>query len=425
MPLLTVGTSHQTAPLEIREKLAFSREDYITRVDDLRALPAVDEVLVVSTCNRTEIYAIVQPEDEQCISRWLQQMAGLDDIQSSEYFYTRKDAHAVEHLFNVASGLDSMVLGEPQIVGQLKEAWQQAREAGGTGKLIDRLFQHAFATSKAVRHKTGINEHPVSVAYITMVLARQIFGELASKKVLLVGAGEMIELCGRHFHQQGVAELIIANRSLARAEKLATEYDATAMRLADLPDRLADADILISSTAAREPIITAQAVKGALKARRRRPMFLVDIAVPRDIEASIAKLDDAYLYTIDDLQQVVEENTAERNRAAQSAQGLVQESVEEFMRWLHGARAAKFLKRMRSHAEQSSEELVAKAQKQIRAGKDPEKVVQQLAHTLTHKILHVPSTRLRQAAERQNFGILKAADWLFDTGEEDDKDPPE
>lgn len=419
MPLLVVGTSHQTAPLEVREKLAFASGEYVQKVGDLCSLPGVDEALVLSTCNRTEVYGIVLPDDENCIRLWLQRAAGLSDEQAAKYLYTKKDAHAVEHLFKVASGLDSMVLGEPQIVGQLKEAWQHALDAGGAGRLLDRLFQHAFATSKAIRHETGINEHPVSVAYITMVLAKQIFGDLSSKKVLLVGAGEMIELCGRHFHQQGVLELIIANRSLENAENLAAQYDGRAIGLDALPTALPEADIVISSTSARTPVISYKAIGEALQIRRRRPMFLVDIAVPRDIEPSVADHPDAYLYTIDDLQQVADENSEHRNRAARSATGLIQSSVEDFMRWLHGARAAKFLKRLRSHAEQSSEELVEKALKQIKIGKDPEKVVRQLASTLTNRILHVPSIRLRQAAESQKYGILKAADWLFEHGKDE------
>jgi glutamyl-tRNA reductase len=419
MPLLVVGTSHQTAPLEVREKLAFRREDYREKVNELCALPAVEEALIVSTCNRTEIYGIVLPEDEQCIHRWLQQQGGLSDELAAKYIYSRKDAHAVEHLFNVACGLDSLVLGEPQIVGQLKDAWREANESGGAGKLVDRLFQHAFATGKSVRTETGINEHPVSVAYLSMVLARQIFGDLSHKKVLLVGAGEMIELCGQHFHQQGVEELIIANRSLDKAEILAERFEARSIALSALDDALPEADVVISSTSSREPVITTAAISKALKARRRQPMFLVDIAVPRDIEPAVAKLSDAYLYTIDDLQQVADENSANRDRAAEEALGLIQSSVEDFMRWLHGARAAKFLKRLRNHAEESSEELVEKALKQIRAGKDPEQVIQQLARALTRRILHVPSLRLRKAAEDQQYGILKAADWLFDN----EKDP--
>jgi glutamyl-tRNA reductase len=421
MPLLAIGTSHQTAPLEIREKLAFSRNEYTAKVTELLALPAVEEALVLSTCNRTELYVIVLPEDRECVFRWLAQTAGLDDEQAAKFIFTHQDAHAVEHLYQVASGLDSMVLGEPQIVGQLKEAWRHAQEAGGAGKLLDRLFQHAFATSKAIRHSTGINEHPVSVAYITTVLAKQIYGDLESKKVMLIGAGEMIELCGRHFRDQEVAEMIIANRSLPRAEELARQFDATPIPLAALESRLPDADIVISSTASREPVVSKEAVRKALKVRRRSPMFLVDIAVPRDIEPGVADLDDAYLYTIDDLQQVVDENTAQRNKAAKEAGDMVQAAVGEYMRWLHGARAAKFLRRLRSHAEQTSEELVTRALNQIRSGKDPEEVVQHLAHTLTNRILHVPSTRLRQAAENQEYGVLKAADWLFDNEEESDK----
>ncbi|NIP19210.1 MAG: glutamyl-tRNA reductase [Xanthomonadales bacterium] len=422
MPLLSVGTSHQTAPLEIRERLAFARDDYAAAVTELCAIPAVEEALVLSTCNRTEIYGVVLPEDEQCIMDWIQRNAGLDDEAAAEYIYSRKDAVAVEHLFNVASGLDSLVLGEPQIVGQLKESWQHARDAGGIGKILDRLFQHAFATGKAVRTKTGINQHPVSVAYISMVLARQIFGDLASKHVLLVGAGEMIQLCGRHLYEQGVASLMIANRSLERAEVLAAEFGATAHSLDQLEEVLPKSDILITSTAARQPFITRDLVKAALRKRRRQPMFLVDIAVPRDISPDVSGLDDVYVYTIDDLQQVADENAAERTRAAKAAGGMVRKSVDEFMRWLHGARAAKFLKRLRDHAEESSDMLVERALRQVQAGKDPEQVIRQLANTLTHKILHIPSTRLRQAAEQQEYGILKAADWLFDSGaEEDDK----
>jgi glutamyl-tRNA reductase len=420
MPLLAVGTSHQTAPLEIRERVAISPQEYAARISELCALPAVEEAIVLSTCNRTEIYGIVLPEDEHCIRHWLQQSGRLDDAQAEKFLYQRRNEQAVRHLFNVASGLDSLVLGEPQIMGQLKDAWQQAHEAGGAGKLLDRLFQHAFATGKAVRHQTGINEHPVSVAYITMVLARQIFGSLADKQVLLVGAGEMIELCGRHLYEQGVAGLMIANRSPDKARQLAEEFAASAHSLDELPDVLPRADILVSSTASPVPIIDQSLIKDALRARRRAPMFLVDIAVPRDIHPDVAKLKDVYVYTIDGLQQVADENVAERNRAAEAAGATVETSVDEFMRWLHGARAAKFLQRLRQHAMDSSDELTAKALRQLQSGKEPEQVIRQLAHTLTNKILHLPSTRLRQAAESQEYQILKAADWLFNDAPEED-----
>jgi glutamyl-tRNA reductase len=425
MPLLAVGTNHHTAPLEIREKLAISSQDYAARISELCALPAVEEAIVVSTCNRTEIYGVVLPEDEHCILRWLSASGGLNEQETEKHLYHRRNEQAVRHLFNVASGLDSLVLGEPQIVGQLKDAWQHAHAAGGAGKLLDRLFQHAFATGKAVRHQTGINEHPVSVAYITMVLARQIFGSLADKQVLLIGAGEMIELCGRHLHEQGVAGLMIANRSRDNAERLAESFAASAHSLEELPAVLPLADILVTSTASPQPIISPELISNALRQRRRKPMFLVDIAVPRDIHPGVARLKDVYLYTIDDLQQVADENAAERHRAAQAASETVETSVDEFMRWLHGARAAKFLQRLRKHAVEASEELSAKAVRQIQAGRDPEQVVMQLASTLTNKILHVPSKRLRQAAESQEYQILKAADWLFADSTEAEQDTEE
>lgn len=289
-----------------------------------------------------------------------------------------------------------------------------AHEAGGIGKVLDRLFQHAFSTGKLIRSKTKIGEHPVSVAYTTVMLAKQIFGDLTSKTVILVGAGEMVELCGRHLHDRGVSNLIIANRSVVRATELAEQYGAHAVSLADLPDVLHKADILISSTASQEPVIHAKPVKAALKQRRNQPMFLVDIAVPRDIHPAVGKLGNVYLYTIDDLQKVVDENMSKRTEAAETATGDVNESVEEFMRWLNSARASVYLQNLHKHARMNSDELVAKALRKIEAGKDTEKVITQLANTLTKRILHLPSTRLRQAAEEQDDELLRIANRLFE-----------
>lgn len=416
MPLLAVGISHKTAPLDVRERLAFSGQDCILAARALLALPAVEEAVLVSTCNRTEVYALVSPDDTQAVLAWLLQHSGITADRAREYFYQFRNQQAVTHLFNVASGLDSLVLGEPQILGQLKAAWQSAREAGSLGKITDRLFQRAFATGKQIRNETGISSHPVSVAYIATVLARQIFGDLTSKTVLMVGAGEMIELCGRHFAQQGVKGLIIANRSLAKARSLADQFDAEAVILDDLEEVLARADIVISSTASKTPIITSAATRTAMVKRRHKPVFLVDIAVPRDVEPAVTDIDGAYLYTIDDLQQVADENRSERNRAAESAGHSVSESVLDFMRWLHGARAADSLHRLRNHAELSGEALAMRAVRQLQAGHDPEQVVGQMATTLTHRILHGPTKRLREAAEEEDYDMLKAADWLFDAG---------
>jgi len=414
MPLLTTGISHHTATLEIREKIAIARTDYAERVKELHTLDGVEEVVVVSTCNRTEIYSIGPRQSREQVRNWLQTKGGLSDAEMDEHCYVREREQAVRHLFRVSGGLESLVLGESQIVGQLKDSWQMAHEAGGVGKVLDRLFQHAFATGKKIRSKTRIGEHPVSVAYTTVMLARQIFGDLASKTVVLIGAGEMIELCGRHLHDRGVSSLIIANRSLDRATALAEQYDAHAVSLANLQDVLHKADILISSTASQEPVLHAKAIKSALKQRRNQPMFLVDIAVPRDIHPDVGKLGNVYLYTIDDLQKVVDSNLSKRSEAARSASGDVSEAVGEFMRWLNSARAAVYLQNMHKHARMNSEELVAKALRKIRAGKDPEKVVTQLANTLANRILHLPSTRLRQAAEEQDDELLRVANRLFE-----------
>ena len=414
MPLLATGISHHTATLETREKIAIARTDYALRVKELHELDGVEEVVVVSTCNRTEIYSIGPQQSREQVHQWLQAKGDLSDTEMETHCYVREREQAVRHLFRVAGGLESLVLGESQIVGQLKESWQMAHDAGGVGKVLDRLFQHAFATGKRIRSKTGIGEHPVSVAYTTVMLAKQIFGDLTSKTVVLVGAGEMIELCGRHLTDRGVSNLIIANRSVERATELADQFGAHAVSLADLPDVLHKADILISSTASQEPIIHPKAVKTALKQRRNQPMFLVDIAVPRDIHPDVGKLGNVYLYTIDDLQKVVDNNLSKRSEAAEAATGDVDESVEEFMRWLNSARAVVYLQKLHKHARINSEELVAKALRKIKAGKDPEQVITQLANTLTNRILHLPSTRLRQAAEAQDDELLRVANRLFE-----------
>ncbi len=418
MPLLITGISHHTATLEIREKIAITRLDYAERVRELLEYDGIEEAVIVSTCNRTEVYSVGPKQSRQQVRQWLKAKGGLSEKELEKHCYVHEREQAVHHLFRVAGGLDSLVLGESQIVGQLKDAWQMSAEAGGVEKVLDRLFQHAFATGKRIRTKTRIGEHPVSVAYTTVMLAKQIFGDLASKTVILVGAGEMVELCGRHLHDKGLSSLIIANRSIERARELADEFDAFAVALKDLPDVLHRADILISSTASLEPVIHAGMVKAALKQRRSQPMFMVDIAVPRDIHPDVGKLGNVYLYTIDDLQKVVDENLSKRTEAAEAASTDVEEAVEEFMRWLNSARAAVYLKNLHKHARENSDELVEKALRKIRAGQDPEQVIQKLAHTLTKRILHLPSTRLRQAAEEQDDELLKVANRLFEPEDE-------
>jgi len=422
MPLFTIGISHHTAPIEIREKVAISRTDYADRVRELCALPGMEEVIILGTCNRTEIYCLSSESGRKELVDWVHSVNHIKAGELEKHFYIHQGEDAARHLIRVASGLDSLVLGETQILGQLKDAWQQAHDAGSLGKVLDRLFQHTFAAAKTIRNNSGISEHPVSVAYTAVVLARQIFGDLSSKTVVLVGAGEMVQLCGRYLRDHGIAKLLIVNRSRKKAEELAEEMEATALTLDRLDEALPKADILFSSTASPEPVIRKQNIKTALRKRRHRPMFLVDIAVPRDIEPEISKLKDVYLYTIDDLQQVVDENMQQRSEAARSALADVDLEVAAFMRWLYGIRAGRTLKRMRDQSHQFEQDLTDRAIRKLEAGQDAERVLRQLTNTLTNKILHLPSMRLREAAENQDYEILKAADRIFrnDDQEEDE-----
>ena len=413
MPLFTIGISHHTAPIEIREKVAIARSEYSDRAVELCALPGVEEVVILSTCNRTEIYCVSTEAGKQGLVDWVHRANDIPSGELDSHFYHHEGEEAARHLVRVASGLDSLVLGETQIVGQLKDAWQQAHDAGSLGKVLDRLFQHTFNAAKTIRTNSGISDHTVSVAYTAVVLARQIFGNLKSQTVVLVGAGEMVQLCGRYLRDHGIAKLLIVNRSREKAEELAVEMGASAMTLDRLGEALPKADILISSTASPEPVIRKADIKAALRKRRHRPMFLVDIAVPRDIDPEISKLRDVYLYTIDDLQQVVDENMQQRSAAAESATADVDESVTAFMRWLSGIRAARTLKRIRDQSHEFEKDLTERALRRLEAGQDASDVLVQLTSTLTNKILHLPSKRLREAAESQDYDTLKAADRIF------------
>jgi glutamyl-tRNA reductase len=373
----------------------------------------VEEVVILSTCNRTEIYCLSTESGKQGLVDWVHMANDIPSGELDSHFYHHEGEEAARHLVRVASGLDSLVLGETQILGQLKDAWQQAHDAGSLGKVLDRLFQHTFNAAKTIRTNSGISDHTVSVAYTAVVLARQIFGNLNSQTVVLVGAGEMVQLCGRYLRDHGIAKLLIVNRSREKAEELAVEMGASAMTLDRLGEALPKADILISSTASPEPVIRKADIKAALRKRRHRPMFLVDIAVPRDIDPEISKLRDVYLYTIDDLQQVVDENMQQRSAAAESATADVDESVTAFMRWLSGIRAARTLKKIRDQSHEFEKDLTERALRRLEAGQDASDVLVQLASTLTNKILHLPSKRLREAAESQDYDTLKAADRIF------------
>jgi glutamyl-tRNA reductase len=305
------------------------------------------------------------------------------------------------------------VLGEPQILGQVKTAFQIATDAGTTGKLLSKLFQHTFSAAKQIRTDTAIGSSPVSVAFAAVSLAKQIFSELSEQTALLIGAGETIELAARHLSQNGIGRIIVANRTVEKAHSLAAQFDGYAIALTELSSHLAEADIVISSTASPLPVLGKGAVESALRERRHRPIFMVDIAVPRDIEPEVAALSDIYLYTVDDLEEVIQENMRSREEAAQQAEEIIAHSVGEYLGWLRSLDAVELIQDFRSYAERLRDEVIQKALQQLNKGKSPEEVLQFMGHTLTNKLLHTPSTQLRQAGFNGQMELLEAANTLF------------
>lgn len=415
MPLIALGVNHQTAPVEVREKLAVGENQMIEALHQLQQLDGVAEAALISTCNRTEIYARIDEGRAADIVNWLAQHNGLSTDALSTYVFMHEDAAAVRHLFRVATGLDSLILGEPQILGQVKEAWQQARNAGSLRTPLDRLFQKSFAVAKRVRTDTRIGAHPVSVAYAGVRLVRQVFANLDTATVLLIGAGDTIELAAKHLVNAEAKHLLIANRTLEHAQALASKVGGYALPLSELTRHLPEADVVISATAAREPVLHAHTVREALKARRQRPMFLLDLAVPRDIEPAVADLPNAFLYSVDDLDQVISENKASRQVAAEQAKAIIEIAVEHFMAWWRAQGQQDQLRTLRHSAETAKTRALAKARERLALGESAELVVERLAHQLTNQLLHLPSTALRQAALQGDTATLVAAAKLFPT----------
>jgi glutamyl-tRNA reductase len=413
MKLLTIGLNHKTAPIEVRERLAFGPDIIAGALRDLRGRQGVTEAVVVSTCNRTELYCAVEDGGEETVRHWLGGFHGVEQERVDPFLYAHAGRDSVVHLLRVSCGLDSMVLGEPQILGQVKSAFQTATDCAATGKLLGRLFQHAFSVAKTVRTDTAIGSSPVSVAFAAVSLARQIFSDLTKQTALLIGAGETIELAARHLHQNGVGRIIVANRTIERAHEVAAQFDGFAIALTEIANHLADADIVIASTASPLPVLGKGTVERALKKRKHRPMFMVDIAVPRDIEPEVGTLNDVYLYTIDDLQGVIDEGLRSRQAAAREAEEIVAYHAEEFMAWIRSLDAASLIQDYRQRAEMLRDDVLERAKRQLEAGKPAADVLTFLAHTLTNKLLHAPSTRLRQAAREGDAGILGAANELF------------
>lgn len=395
MQLFTVGVNHTTAPISIRENVAFQNETLAHALRDLTS-HGVREAAILSTCNRTELYCNTS-HPEQALA-WLAQYHKLDRDNIQPYIYTLPSDEAVKHAFRVASGLDSMVLGEPQILGQMKQAVRIAETAGTIGTLLHKLFQRTFAVAKEVRTTTDIGASSLSMAAASVRLAQRLFDQIYDKHVLFIGAGEMITLCAEHLNAQKPASITVANRTLERGEELAALFNGKAILLSELPDRLHEFDMVITCTASQLPIVGLGMVERAVKARKRRPMFMVDLAVPRDIEPEVAQLDDVYLYTVDDLAQVVQEGLGNRQEAALEAEVIITERVEHFMQWLKTRDAVPTIRALRDQAEQLRVTELEKAQRLLAKGEDPAAVIEALSNALTKKFLHAPSHALNHSS---------------------------
>ena len=413
MTLFALGINHKTAPVEIREQVAFTPEKLPLAFNELQATNGVSEVAILSTCNRTELYCGIEGDDSASVRDWFSRFHDLKLADVEPYFYAHPDRHAVRHILRVASGLDSMVLGEPQILGQMKQAYSTANNAGTVGQLLNRLFQHTFTVAKQVRTDTAIGASPVSVAFAAVSLSKQIFSSLEDHTALLIGAGETIELVARHLHESGVGRIIVANRTVEKAHNLASEFGGYAIALSEIPDHLYEADMVISSTASQLPILGKGAVESALKTRKHKPMFMVDIAVPRDIEAEVGELEDVDLYTVDDLQEIIDEGLRSRQEAAQQAEEIIDTQVTHFMGWLRSLDAVSTIRSYRNSAEQLRDQAVEAAIRQLGGGKPADVVLEEMARQLTNRLMHAPCDRMTQAGYDGEHQLLDAARELF------------
>ncbi len=413
MSLSSVGISHHTAPIAIRERLAFAAETLPDALRSLAATPEVEGCAIISTCNRTEIYTSSRKPIMRLIIDWLHDWHALSPGLYQEHLYQLDQAAAIFHLMKVISGADSMVIGEPQIGGQVKQAWQQAQEIGCLDSPLDRMFQHAFAGAKRVRTETPIGQNPVTLPFASLRLARQIFGSLDALRVLMIGAGEMIEECGLHYRDHGIRTMTIANRSPARARDLAERLGAQAAELSDLAELLPHHDLVLACTGSKLPIISHDMFRQAISRRRHQPMFALDLAVPRNIEPRSSELTDLFLYTIDDLHAIVESGQKERLAALHKAMEIIESEVTAFERWLRLQATSATLKALRQRAETERDLLLQQALQDLAGGRLAEDVVRRLGHRLVNRLLHGPSIRLRQAAESEDETLLEAARFYF------------
>jgi glutamyl-tRNA reductase len=389
MSVWALGINHQTAPLDLRGRFAFALDQIPATLQGLRrALQQTPEAAILSTCNRTEIYCAGEQPQLQTTLAWLADSGGVPAEQLQAHTYMLEGGQAARHAFRVASGLDSMVLGEPQILGQMKDAVRVAEQAGALGTTLNQLFQRSFAVAKEVRSSTDIGAHSISMAAAAVRLAGNLFEDLRTIRVLFVGAGEMIELAATHFAAKNPRSMAIANRSLDRGEKLASRFGAEVMRLAELPRRLHEFDAVVSCTASTLPLIGLGAVERALKLRRHRPMFMVDLAVPRDIEPEVKQLPDVYLYTVDDLAAVVQSGQAQRQAAVAQAEVIIDAGVQSFLHWLEQRRNVPLIRQLQAQADEWRAAEIARARKLLARGEPVDAVLEALSRGLTHKLLH-------------------------------------
>jgi len=417
MQLLTFGINHQTAPLAVREQIAFNAEAMDDALRDLVDNGSAKEAAILSTCNRTEIYCNTQTP-AQAIG-WLSAYHHLPDTEIAPYLYLLPQAQGVKHAFRVASGLDSMVLGEPQILGQMKQAVRQAEQAGTLGFLLHKLFQRTFSVAKDVRSQTEIGANLVSMAAAAVKLAERIFPSIAEQKVLFIGAGEMIELNAVHFAARNPRQITVANRTLERAQTLARRINGQAITLTDLPEQLAQHDIIVTSTASQLPILGKGMVERALKARKHRPLFIVDLAVPRDVEAEVAELNDVFLYTVDDIAEVVKDGLGARQSAVKEAEVIIDSGVSDFVHWMESREVVPTIRALRDHAERNRRHALEKAARLLARGEDPQKVLEQMSNGLTNKFLHAPTHALNQVHGDEREAFLELIHRLYHLNNEE------
>jgi len=397
-----LSVNHQLAPVEVREKVAFASGELSNALTQLNQIKEVEACVILSTCNRTEVYAVINTDNtRELLSDYLANTHLIERSELDPYLSYFEGDDAVEHVCHVATGLDSLVLGEPQILGQLKDAYHAAKQANTLNKLLETLFQHAFSTAKKVRTDTQIGSSPVSVAYCAVKLSEKIFADLTEQTVMLIGAGEMIELCAQHLNQKGVRHMIVANRTVKNAEKIASLYGAKAVSLKQFSNLIHEADIIISSTAASVPIIGKGLIETALKLRKHKPMFILDIAIPRDIEPEVAQLDDVFLYTVDDLKQVVNDNIDSRQREKTLAEEIIIGQNKKFDHWLETLPNEQVVQTYRQNAYQIKAAAVEVAIKKLKNGGNSEAIINQLADQLTNKLLHAPFSNIKQASKEQ------------------------